>query len=149
MSDVCLQNVLMSAVCKLLFNFFFKYLYYIYIYLLLNFFHEVYLYFFCYFFSVLCYPHAEKRQSLPLKLTPPLTNKNQIRICGKSCRKWHQPHLQHTSTRYLLQEKKLKNNFWTPMPIYINEIAQRTIIKILIILVKTTTTTHKKRGLWF
>jgi len=29
----------------------------------------------------------------------------------------------------LLQEKKLKNNFWTPMPIYINEIAQRTIIK--------------------
>ena len=51
------------------------YIYILCIYLLLNFFHEVYLYFFCYFFSVLCYPHAEKRQSLPLKLTPPLTNK--------------------------------------------------------------------------
>jgi len=31
------------------------------------------------------------------------------------------------------------------MPIYINEIAQRTIIKILIILVKTTTTHIKKK----
>lgn len=42
-----------------------------------------------------------------------------------------------TSTTYIYKifatRKKLKNNFWTPMPIYINEIAQRTIIKILII----------------
>ena len=35
------------------------------------------------------------------------------------------------------------------MPIYINEIAQRTIIKILIILVKTTTTNIKKEGCGF
>ena len=35
------------------------------------------------------------------------------------------------------------------MPIYINEIAQRTIIKILIILVKTTTTHIKKEGCGF
>jgi len=47
------------------------------------------------------------------------------------------------------KKKKLKNNFWTPMPIYINEIAQRTIIKILIILVKTTTTHIKKEGCGF
>merc|ERR1712223_564452 len=81
----------------------------------------------------LCYPLAEKRQSLPLKLTPPLTNKKP----NPNLRKIVPKMTPTTSTTYIYKIKKLKNNFWTPMPIYINEIAQRTIIKILIILFKT------------
>jgi len=47
------------------------------------------------------------------------------------------------------KKKKLKNNFWTPMPIYINEIAQRTIIKKILIILVETTTKHKKEGCGF
>lgn len=60
-----------------------------------------------------------------------------------------------TSTTYIYKifatRKKLKNNFWTPMPIYINEIAQRTIIKNTNNFGQNNNNNKyiKKRGLWF